>query len=344
MLVFSALFVTIWAWVAHAFPERVPPRVGADFSVFWTASYLMLHGSPAQAYDFSAFSRLSAARFDTLRHGAFAPWLYPPTYLLLVTPLALLPFALAYPLFVALGVGVLGCAARRVAGLGAVAGASCGRTRAGRRAVRVRHRDARAERLPHRVVRGARRLLGRAPAIVGRPVHRAAVGEAADGAAVPVRADRRPRVAHPRVGRARQRRVRRAQRAGVRHRIAAPVRRERGARALDRARARRGVLARVADAVRGAEARRRAVERGLCGPRRCRRDRDRRRVRRLGRHARRPRARGGAGSRAKACGTSAAAMEYSAANADTSQFDRRRARTSCIASDASTSVAAACTR
>jgi hypothetical protein len=124
MLVFSALFVTIWAWVAHAFPERVPPRVGADFSVFWTASYLMLHGSPAQAYDFSAFSRLSAARFDTLRHGAFAPWLYPPTYLLLVTPLALLPFALAYPLFVALGVGVLGCAAWRVAGLGAVAGAA----------------------------------------------------------------------------------------------------------------------------------------------------------------------------------------------------------------------------
>ncbi|WP_230459750.1 glycosyltransferase family 87 protein [Burkholderia ubonensis] len=124
MLVFSALFVTIWAWVAHAFPERVPPRVGADFSVFWTASYLMLHGSPAQAYDFSAFSRLSAARFDTLRHGAFAPWLYPPTYLLLVTPLALLPFAVGYPLFVALGVGVLGCAAWRVAGLGAVAGAS----------------------------------------------------------------------------------------------------------------------------------------------------------------------------------------------------------------------------
>lgn len=124
MLVFSALFVTIWAWVAHAFPERVPPRVGADFSVFWTASYLMLHGSPAQAYDFSAFSRLSAALFDTLRHGAFAPWLYPPTYLLLVTPLALLPFALAYPLFVALGVGVLGCAAWRVAGLGAVAGAA----------------------------------------------------------------------------------------------------------------------------------------------------------------------------------------------------------------------------
>lgn len=342
MLVFSALFVTIRAWVAHAFPERVPPRVGADFSVFWTASYLMLHGSPAQAYDFSALSRLSATLFDTLRHGAFAPWLYPPTYLLLVTPLALLPFALAYPLFVALGVGVLGCAAWRVAGLGAVAGASCGRTRAGRRAVRVRHRDARAERLPHRVVRGARRLLGRAPAIVGRPVHRAAVGEAADGAAVPVRADCRPRVAHPRVGRARQRRVRRAQRAGVRHGIAAPVRRERGARALDRARARRGVLARVVDAVRGAAARRRAVERGLCGPRRCRRDR--RRVRRLGRHARRPRARGGAGSRAKACGTSAAAMEYSAANADTSQFDRRRARTSCIASDASTSVAAACTR
>ncbi|MFP3335903.1 glycosyltransferase 87 family protein, partial [Pseudomonas sp. SIMBA_064] len=45
------------------------------------------------------------------------------TYLLLVTPLALLPFALGYPLFVAVGVVVLGLAASRVSGLRTMAGA-----------------------------------------------------------------------------------------------------------------------------------------------------------------------------------------------------------------------------
>ncbi|WP_415751160.1 glycosyltransferase family 87 protein [Burkholderia cenocepacia] len=119
MLVLYALFITIWTTVArHASASgSVAPRPGADFSVFWSASYVMLHGSPAQAYDFSAFSRLTTGLFPHLPRDIFAPWLYPPTYLLLVTPLALLPFALGYPLFVAFGVLMLGLAAWRVSGL-----------------------------------------------------------------------------------------------------------------------------------------------------------------------------------------------------------------------------------
>ncbi|WP_373452486.1 glycosyltransferase family 87 protein [Burkholderia sp. AU31280] len=126
MLVSYAVFMAIWTAVArHAsVTGGVMPRPGADFSVFWSASYVMLHGAPSHAYDFSAFSRLTTALFPHLPRDVFAPWLYPPTYLLLVTPLALLPFALGYPLFVAFGVSMLGLAAWRVSGLRAIPGAS----------------------------------------------------------------------------------------------------------------------------------------------------------------------------------------------------------------------------
>ncbi len=123
MLVFYALFIAIWTTVIRHTHGDAGSRPGADFSVFWSASYVMLHGTPAQAYDFSSFSRLTAELFTHFRRDSFAPWLYPPTYLLLVTPLALLPFALGYPLFVAFGVVVLGLAASRVSGLGTMAGA-----------------------------------------------------------------------------------------------------------------------------------------------------------------------------------------------------------------------------
>ncbi|WP_260426307.1 MULTISPECIES: glycosyltransferase family 87 protein [unclassified Burkholderia] len=124
MLVLDALFVTIWTTVVRHGAGSIGARPGADFSVFWSASYVMLHGSPAQAYDFSAFSRLTTGLFTHLRRDVFAPWLYPPTYLLLVTPLALLPFALGYPVFVAIGVVVLGLVAWRVSRLGMIPGAS----------------------------------------------------------------------------------------------------------------------------------------------------------------------------------------------------------------------------
>ena len=124
MLAFHALFIAVWAAVIRDEHGSALPRPGADFAVFWSASYVMLHGSPAQAYDFSAFSRLTAGLFAHLHRDVFAPWLYPPTYLLLVTPLALLPFSFGYPLFVACGGVVLGFAASRVSGLRAIPGAS----------------------------------------------------------------------------------------------------------------------------------------------------------------------------------------------------------------------------
>lgn len=121
VLAFYAIFLSIWAWVVHHGP--VASRPGSDYSVFWSASYVMLHGDPSQAYDFPTFSRMSARMFPHFHREGFLAWLYPPTYLMMVAPLSLLPFALGYPLFVALGVALLGAAVWRVSGLAAIPGA-----------------------------------------------------------------------------------------------------------------------------------------------------------------------------------------------------------------------------
>ncbi|WP_176045849.1 glycosyltransferase family 87 protein [Burkholderia sp. BCC1644] len=118
------LFLAIWVSVVRHAPATAPSRPGADYAVFWSASYVMLHGSPWQAYDVPTFSRLATDLFPQFRHTDFIAWLYPPTNLLLVTPLALLPFAIGYPLFVVFGAVVFGCAASRVSGLGAIPGAA----------------------------------------------------------------------------------------------------------------------------------------------------------------------------------------------------------------------------
>ncbi|UXU90670.1 glycosyltransferase family 87 protein [Burkholderia sp. S-53] len=121
-LVLHALFLAIWAYVIRYAPGTAITTPGADYAVFWSASYAMLHGAPWQAYDLPTFSRLSAALFPYFRGEGLVAWLYPPTYLLLVTPFALLPYAIGYPLFVAFGVVVFGFVAWRVSGLGATPG------------------------------------------------------------------------------------------------------------------------------------------------------------------------------------------------------------------------------
>ena len=62
---------------------------GYDFLAFWAAGNLALEGQPEIAYDqeamFEAERRLLPGQDQQF------PWFYPPTYLLLVAPLALLP-------------------------------------------------------------------------------------------------------------------------------------------------------------------------------------------------------------------------------------------------------------
>ncbi|ALX13660.1 hypothetical protein P350_18695 [Burkholderia cepacia JBK9] len=124
MLAVGVLFASILVWIGARSTDPGTFRPGSGYMVFWSASHLMLHGSPWQAYDVPTFSRVLAGLFPSTGRFAFLPWLYPPSYLLVVAPLALLPYAISYPLFIALGIVLLGLAAWRVSGLAAVPGAS----------------------------------------------------------------------------------------------------------------------------------------------------------------------------------------------------------------------------
>jgi arabinofuranan 3-O-arabinosyltransferase len=67
-----------------------------DFAVFWTAGMQTLHGNLAALYDSGEFMKVQAALFPP--GDAFYPsWpSYPPTFLLVLAPLALLPYRFAF--------------------------------------------------------------------------------------------------------------------------------------------------------------------------------------------------------------------------------------------------------
>ncbi len=89
------------SWIAHAngYLDQQGRPVGADFITFWGASRLALDGAPAAAYHLPALYVAEQAAVPGLK-VQFA-WFYPPTFYLLVLPLALAPYIVAYALFMA---------------------------------------------------------------------------------------------------------------------------------------------------------------------------------------------------------------------------------------------------
>jgi len=100
LILFGVLMVT-WAWYSKGFTDSHVNRPGADFAVFWSASYLALSEGPVHAYDVSRHLEVMSA-YGPLSAGSSTvlPWLYPPTFLLMVLPLAMLPLVFSYLLFV----------------------------------------------------------------------------------------------------------------------------------------------------------------------------------------------------------------------------------------------------
>ncbi|ANH74484.1 hypothetical protein ACS15_0718 [Ralstonia insidiosa] len=100
MLFLILVIFAAGAWVSDGFTDKRITGVGSDFSVFWSASYIALHDSALQAYNLDRMM-VVIHQFGTLASGSdrLLPWLYPPTFLLVVLPLALLPFWASYLLF-----------------------------------------------------------------------------------------------------------------------------------------------------------------------------------------------------------------------------------------------------
>src|SRR5512139_1809356 len=68
--------------------DRLGKPIGADFVQYWAASHLALAGEAATVYDPTKFYEV-----ERQVTGVFypVPWLYPPTFLIILLPLALLP-------------------------------------------------------------------------------------------------------------------------------------------------------------------------------------------------------------------------------------------------------------
>ena len=91
---FLAVYVVsaaVWLLRSKGLIDPGGHPIGADFIDPWSASWLTLHGAPSAVYN---ISRLwSVERMAVPIRSRFAGFHYPPIYLLMILPLALLPYA-----------------------------------------------------------------------------------------------------------------------------------------------------------------------------------------------------------------------------------------------------------
>ena len=104
MVIFIALFL-MTAFITTS--ETGTRALSIDFRVFWGAAQLAFAGEPLAAFD---MERLKAA------HGTMAdewmPWLYPPGYLVLITPLGAMSFPVAFTVATLVSVLLVGLSVR----------------------------------------------------------------------------------------------------------------------------------------------------------------------------------------------------------------------------------------
>jgi uncharacterized membrane protein YvlD (DUF360 family) len=97
-LAIYVMLALLWVVLSRDGIDPAGKPLGADFINFYAASDLALHGRLADAYD---IGRMEAAEQAIVPAavGQVVPWQYPPTFALFVLPLALLPYGVAFILF-----------------------------------------------------------------------------------------------------------------------------------------------------------------------------------------------------------------------------------------------------
>lgn len=106
------LAVAVWIGTMHGLIDAFHQPLGGDFIIFYGASSLTLQGHPLAAYDTAAL--LAAQRAAVPGAPAGLIWCYPPTFLLVIAPLAAAPFALAYAAWVAVSTALYVALIRRL--------------------------------------------------------------------------------------------------------------------------------------------------------------------------------------------------------------------------------------
>ncbi|GAB3100639.1 glycosyltransferase family 87 protein [Cupriavidus yeoncheonensis] len=94
MLTLVLLGVVAWCFLAKGLLTAQGKPLGYDFITFWAASRMGLDGHPQDAYNVALIFQAETAAVPGIE-VVFA-WFYPPTFYLLILPLALLPYLVAY--------------------------------------------------------------------------------------------------------------------------------------------------------------------------------------------------------------------------------------------------------
>lgn len=99
-LALQVVVLLIWMIRFYLVEDRAAPMVGYDFSVFWSAARGALERNAASVFSAQWVGPIEAA----VRHqDGYSPWPYPPTFLLVVVLLGLLPFTGALLLYLGCG-------------------------------------------------------------------------------------------------------------------------------------------------------------------------------------------------------------------------------------------------
>ncbi len=104
----TALFVGLILLVAFILTlQQGQTAMSIDFRVFWAAGRLALDGEPLAAFDIARLAEVHQTHAET-----YMPWLYPPGFLVIVTPLGALSFPLAFTLWTMVSLGLVAWAFR----------------------------------------------------------------------------------------------------------------------------------------------------------------------------------------------------------------------------------------
>jgi hypothetical protein len=113
--VLTILTAVVWLALSHGGLDTEGKPVGGDFLAFWTASRLALDGHPAAAYDPLTHLAAQHAVLPALAgRPGYQAFLYPPTFLLICLPFALLPYLVSLGVWLVSTFAVLFAALRRI--------------------------------------------------------------------------------------------------------------------------------------------------------------------------------------------------------------------------------------
>ena len=102
ILILAAAAMIAWTMAGPGIVDPLGRPIGTDFLSFWTVSWALLHGQVPAIYHPLALDGLERAMMRPSR-TAFYAWEYPPNALLIVYPLALLPYLWSLTLWLSFG-------------------------------------------------------------------------------------------------------------------------------------------------------------------------------------------------------------------------------------------------